>query len=184
MPTTEFTIKPTPIPGLLEIEISKLADPRGYFQEKFQQEKLVAAGFPENFCVVQQNISYNKDRGAVRGLHSEPWDKFISIIKGRVFGAWVDLRAESFGQVYTATLDETRAVFVPRGVANSYQTLEPEVYYGYLVNAHWHPDAVYKSVNVGDPSLGIAWPISLHDSIISDKDRANPQLSEVEAFRL
>jgi dTDP-4-dehydrorhamnose 3,5-epimerase len=178
--TTEYKIKETIIPGLLEIDITKIEDPRGYFQEKFQREKLFALGFPPDFQMVQQNISYNKQTGVLRGIHAEPWDKFVSIIKGKVFAAWVDLRKESFGKVYTTIIDENKAVFVPRGVANSYQTLEPDVYYSYLVNDHWSPDKIYKAVNPMDPALQINWPIE--ESIISDKDKKNPMLSEVEGY--
>ena len=65
-------------------------------------------------------------RGTTRGIHAEPWDKFVSVATGRVFGAWVDLReGPTFGTVFTAELDPSRAVFVPRGVGNAYQTLEP-----------------------------------------------------------
>jgi dTDP-4-dehydrorhamnose 3,5-epimerase-like enzyme len=66
--------------------------------------------------------------GVTRGLHAEPWDKFISVANGSVFGAWVDLRAgESFGQTLTLEINPGVAVFVPRGVANGYQTLEPRM---------------------------------------------------------
>ncbi|HEX5430195.1 MAG TPA: dTDP-4-dehydrorhamnose 3,5-epimerase family protein [Patescibacteria group bacterium] len=181
--TTEFKISETEIPGLLEISISSVGDARGYFQEKFQKQKLVAAGFPESFRIVQQNISYNKEAGVLRGIHAEPWDKYITVTKGKAFGAWVDLRSQSFGKVYTTIVDESKAVFVPRGVANAYQTLVPDVYYCYLVNAHWNPEGIYKSVNPGDPGLNISWPIALDKSIISEKDRNNPKLSEVEAFQ-
>jgi dTDP-4-dehydrorhamnose 3,5-epimerase len=184
MDTTEFTIKQTEIPGLLEIDISLIEDARGWFQEKFQREKLIAAGFPENFLPVQQNVSYNKEVGVTRGLHAEPWDKYISVIRGDVFAAFVDLRKENFGLLVTLTLSPSKAVFVPKGVANSFQTLEPETYYSYLVNAHWSPEkaAEYKSVNLADPDLKISWPISLDKAIISDKDKKNPMLKEVKPF--
>ncbi len=178
--TTEFKIKQTAIPGLLEIDINLVEDERGYFQEKFQKEKLVAAGFPADFSPVQQNISYNKEAGVIRGIHAEPWDKYISTIRGKIFAAFVDLRPGSnFGKAVTIEVNPTKAVFVPRGVGNSYQTLEPEVYYQYLVNAHWSPTAEYKSVNVADPDLKIAWPIGLDKAIVSDKDRANPMLKDI-----
>jgi dTDP-4-dehydrorhamnose 3,5-epimerase len=68
---------------------------------------------------------------------------------------------------------------VPRGVANGYQTLEPNVTYTYLVNAHWSPDSKYTFVNLFDPALGIDWPISRNKAIVSDKDLAHPLLADI-----
>jgi dTDP-4-dehydrorhamnose 3,5-epimerase len=172
--TTQYKITETIIPGLLEIDISKVEDSRGYFQEKFQKEKLVTLGFPSDFVPLQQNISYNKEAGVLRGIHAEPWDKYVTVISGKVFGAWVDLRKANFGKVVTMEIDENKAVFVPHGVANAYQTLVPEVFYCYLVNDHWKPGRPYQALNPFDPSLNIHWPIA--DAIVSDKDRSNPNL--------
>lgn len=184
MNTAEFKIKQTEIPGLLEIDISLIEDARGFFQEKFQKEKLVALGFTENFVPVQQNIAFNSQKGTTRGIHAEPWDKYVSIVKGKVFAAFVDLRKENFGKVVTIELNPSKAVFVPKGVANSYQTLEDDVYYSYLVNAHWSPEKIseYKAVNLADTDLKINWPIQLDKAIISDKDKKNPFLKEVKEF--
>jgi hypothetical protein len=85
--STEFTAQPTDIPGLIFFDISFPADERGYFQEKYQKAKLVAAGMPDSFNVVQNNVSLNKSKGVVRGFHAEPWNKYISVITGRVFVA-------------------------------------------------------------------------------------------------
>ena len=96
--TTEITAQTTDIPGLLIFNVTQVIDERGYFQEKFQKAKLVAAGMPESFTIVQNSLSYNKDAGVVRGFHAEPWDKYISVISGKVFAAYVDLRkGDSFG---------------------------------------------------------------------------------------
>lgn len=180
MATTEFKIKETEIPGLLEIDISLLEDERGYFQEKFQQAKLVSAGFPKDFMPVQQSVSYNKESGVTRGMHAEPWEKYISVISGKAFGAYVDLRpGKNFGKFVTVQLNPTKAVFLPRGVANAFQTLTPDVYYSYLVNAHWSPGGKYQSVNLKDPEINIDWPINLNDAIISDKDLKNPMLKDI-----
>jgi dTDP-4-dehydrorhamnose 3,5-epimerase len=68
---------------------------------------------------------------------------------------------------------------VPRGVANSYQTLEEKVTYTYLVNAHWSADAQYAAANLFDPEIGIEWPIPQDQAIVSDKDLGNPLLKDV-----
>ena len=151
----------TPIPGLTLWDLPVHGDNRGWFKENWQRAKMVAAGLPD-FGPVQNNVSFNDAVGTTRGIHAEPWDKWVSVVAGRVFGAWVDLRAgATFGNVFTAELDPSHAVFVPRGVGNAFQTLEPNTAYSYLVNAHYSPDATYVSVNLADQTLAIAWPIPL-----------------------
>jgi dTDP-4-dehydrorhamnose 3,5-epimerase len=182
-PTTEFKISKTVIPGLLEIDVSLIQDERGYFQEKFQKEKLVAVGFPEDFNPVQQNVSFNKQKGTTRGIHAEPWDKYISVVAGKVFAVFVDLRnGKNFAQKVMIEITSTKAVFVPRGVGNSYQTLEGNVHYQYFVNEHWKRGERYIGVNVADPGLAINWPISLDKAILSEKDKNLPMLKDVKAF--
>ncbi|MBX4187436.1 MAG: dTDP-4-dehydrorhamnose 3,5-epimerase family protein [Candidatus Doudnabacteria bacterium] len=179
--TTEFKVTKTEIEGLLEIDISLIEDARGWFQEKFQKAKLVAAGFPADFNSVQQNISFNKEVGVTRGIHAEPWEKYISIIAGKVFAVFVDLRpGNDFGKKVSLEIDSSKAVFVPRGVGNSFQTLEPNTYYQYLVSEHWSPEGKYSSVNLADPDLAIEWPISLDKAIISDKDHQAPFLRNLK----
>jgi len=180
--TTEFIAHETEIPGLIVFDVSYVGDERGYFQEKFQKAKLVAAGLPEDFNVVQNSLSYNKDAGVTRGFHMEPWCKYISVITGKVFAAYLDLRkGDSFGKVVTVEITPNKAVFLPRGVANSFQTLEPDTYYLYSVNDHWSADNLdkYSFVNLADPDVGVRWPISLDQAIMSDRDRNHPMLKDV-----
>lgn len=169
----------SPIPGLTVWELPVHGDNRGWFKENWQREKMVAAGLPD-FAPVQNNVSFNDAVGTTRGIHAEPWDKFVSVATGRIFGAWVDLRAgATFGATFTAELDPSRAVFVPRGVGNAFQTLEPNTAYTYLVNDHWTPDAQYASVNLADETVAIDWPIPLERAELSAKDRAHPRLADV-----
>ena len=169
----------TPIPGLTVWELPVHGDNRGWFKENWQRTKMVAAGLPD-FGPVQNNISFNVSVGTTRGVHAEPWDKLVSVATGRVFGAYVDLRAgPTFGTVVTTELDPSRAVFVPRGVGNSFQTLEPDTVFAYLTNDHYSPDADYPAVNVADEALAIDWPISLAEAELSAKDRVQPSLAEV-----
>jgi len=175
----ELKVTESPIPGLFEVELDVRGDHRGWFKENYQKEKMEALGLPR-FEIVQNNFSFNVEKGVTRGLHAEPWEKFISLANGRVFCAWVDVRkGPSFGKTHTMELNPGRAVFVPRGVANGYQTLEENVVYTYLVNAHWSPDAKYTMVNAFDPAVGISWPIPKEQAIISEKDIAHPPLSQI-----
>ena len=78
-------------PGCVVLRLDVHEDNRGWFKENWQREKMTALGLPD-FGPVQNNISFNAARGTTRGIHAEPWDKFVSVATGRVFGAWVDLR--------------------------------------------------------------------------------------------
>ena len=135
--------------------------PAGSFKENWQREKMVALGLPD-FGPVQNNVSFNAARGVTRGIHTEPWDKFVSLATGRIFGAWVDMReGESFGATFHLEIDPSVAVFVPRGVGNCYQTLEDATAYTYLVNEHWRPGVAYPALDLDDPTAAIPWPIPL-----------------------
>ena len=172
----------TGIEGLVVLDLAVHGDSRGWFKENWQRAKMTGLGIPD-LHVVQNNISYNAERGVTRGIHAEPWDKFVSVATGSVFGAWVDLREGSatYGRVYTATLDPSKAIYVPRGVGNSFQALEDGTAYTYLVDAHWSLELkkTYTFVNLADPQLGIEWPIPLSEATISEADRHHPMLADV-----
>ena len=87
----ELTATETSIPGMLVLDLPVHGDSRGWFKENWQRAKMGALGLPD-FGPVQNNISFNAERGVTRGIHAEPWDKYISVATGSVFGAWVDLR--------------------------------------------------------------------------------------------
>ncbi len=175
----QLGVAETNIPGLLVFDLPVHGDSRGWFKENWQREKMTALGLAD-FGPVQNNISFNDAVGTTRGIHAEPWDKWVSVATGRIFGAWVDLReGPTFGAVYTTELDPSKAIFVPRGVGNSYQTLEPDTAYTYLVNDHWSPDAAYSFLNLADETAAIEWPIPLADVEISAKDLAHPRLADV-----
>ncbi|NLB48033.1 MAG: sugar nucleotide-binding protein [Microbacteriaceae bacterium] len=179
--TKPLAVHETTIPGLVLLDLPVHGDNRGWFKENWQREKMVALGLPD-FGPVQNNISFNDSRGATRGIHAEPWDKYVSVATGRIFGAWVDLReGDSFGAVFTAELGPDTAIFVPRGVGNSYQTLEDDTAYVYLVNDHWSAQAQgeYTFLNLEDETAAIQWPIPLGEAERSEKDLALPRLAEV-----
>ena len=176
---SELKVEEAPINGFYVIHLAVHGDNRGWFKENYQKEKLESLGLPA-FDIVQNNFSYNEERGVTRGLHAEPWEKYISVANGSVFGAWVDLRpGEDFGKTFSIEINPGVAVFVPRGVANGYQTMEPNVTYTYLVNEHWSPDAEYSFVNLFDPEINIEWPIPMSEAIISEKDANHPMLEDI-----
>lgn len=192
--TAEFFEKPlaarqvAEIPGMIEFDIPVHGDNRGWFKENFQKEKMVPLGFPASFFAegkLQNNVSFSR-QGVLRGLHAEPWDKYISVAdNGKVLGAWVDLRAgDSFGHVYQTEIDASKGIFVPRGVANGFQVLSETVSYSYLVNDYWALELKpkYAFVNYADPTLGIEWADVAHAEV-SEADKNHPLLKDVVALQ-
>lgn len=181
---SDLKVTQSPIKGLYIVNLVLHGDNRGWFKENYQKAKMEAVGLPK-FEVVQNNFSYNKEKGVTRGLHAEPWEKFISVANGSVFGAWVDLRkGTDFGKIFTLEITPEIAVFVPRGIANGYQTLSENVTYTYLVNAHWSPQTKYTFVNLFDPKLEINWPIGKNQAIISEKDVNHPLLENIKPMEI
>ncbi|MFV0430448.1 MAG: sugar nucleotide-binding protein [Arachnia sp.] len=177
----DIGVATTAIPGLLIVRLAVHGDQRGWFKENWQRRKMVAAGLPD-FHPVQNNMSYNAEAGVTRGIHAEPWDKLVSTATGRVFGAWVDLRqGPGYGTAVWADIGPDTAVFVPAGVGNAYQALEPGTSYSYLVNDHWSAAATdrYTYCNLADPRLAIPWPIPLEQATVSAADLRHPALAEV-----
>ena len=173
----------TAIPGLLHVELDLHTDERGWFEEAYQRSKLEAAGVPR-LEVVQHNVSYNARAGVARGIHAEPWDKYVTPVHGRVFCAIADLRSgPTFGVVQTAELGPGQALYIPRGCGNSYLTLTDDVVYSYVVNEHWAPDAHYVLVDMFDPTLAVDWPVPRSQMVLSAKDAGLPPLSAVTPFR-
>lgn len=172
------------IPGMIEFDIPVHGDNRGWFKENFQKEKMLPLGFPESFFKenkLQNNVSLSR-KGVLRGLHAEPWDKYISVAdNGRVLGSWVDLReGASFGHVYQTIIDASKGIYVPRGVANGFQVLSETVSYSYLVNDYWALDLKpkYAFVNYADPALGIKWD-DVENAEVSEADKNHPLLKDV-----
>jgi len=179
----ELAVDSTPVPGLLVIRLPVREDSRGWFKENWQRARMTALGLPD-FGPVQHNVSSNTIRGVTRGIHAEPWDKLVSVVAGRAFGAWVDLReGPTFGMTHHLELGPDTAVFVPRGVGNSFQTLEDGTVYSYLVNEHFQPGMAYPALRLDDPTVAVPWPIPLAGAAISEKDRHSHSLAEVTPMR-
>ncbi|MDR6987263.1 dTDP-4-dehydrorhamnose 3,5-epimerase [Paenarthrobacter nitroguajacolicus] len=180
-PVQQLRSRTTTIPGLVLFELPVHGDARGWFKENWHRQKMLDVGLPD-FGPVQNNISFNAARGTTRGIHAEPWDKFISVASGRIFGAWVDLReGPGFGTMFCSEMSARDAIFVPRGVGNAFQTLEDDTAYTYLVNDHWSVEAQkdYTFLNVADAQAAIPWPIPLDKAVLSPQDRSHPRLADV-----
>lgn len=167
------------IKGLFHITLDTLEDDRGSFREVWQREKMVAQGLPD-FTPVQQNISVSK-KGVLRGIHMEPWEKYVHAVSGEAFAAYVDLRPESptYRKVEEVQLTENNVVFVPLGVGNSFMALSERVHYSYLATAHWKPGGEgYILINPYDPEFAVNWPLPKEEHILSDKDKTHPTYAE------
>lgn len=173
----------TEIPGLLKIETDIFPDERGVFWESFQKPKLTEQGLPEDFNPKQINFVSNTKAGVIRGIHAEPWRKYVSVIKGKAQGVYVDLRkGEGFGKVVYIDLVPGVSVFLPVGIGNSYETLEDDTYYVYAVDGHWRAGERYVGINMFDEKLNIQWKTKKESAIISEKDKVLPGLVEVGPF--
>ena len=151
----------TTIDGLEVHRLTVHEDNRGWFKENWSGQKLTPK---------QHNVSFNAKVGATRGMHAEPWDKWVSVATGRVFGAWVDMREGSatYGEKFTCEIGPDTAVYVPRGVANGFQALEDDTTYIYLVNQRYSPGGAFCSYKEID------WP--LEPTELSAKDLEHPLL--------
>lgn len=161
----------TSIEGLLRIQLDLQPNADGWFEESFHREKLAAAGIPP-YDVVQHNVTYFERAGILRGIHAEPWDKYLSPSAGRVFVAIVELPTR---QVETFELGPGDALYVPRGLGNSFCTIAPHTVYNFLVNEPWSPERI--AVNPFDPELAIQWPVA--EPSFTERDAASPSLAEV-----
>ena len=103
----ELKVARTNIPGLIVFDLPVHGDNRGWFKENWQRAKMTALGLPD-FGPVQNNISFNAKKGVTRGIHAEPWDKYISIATGAVFGAFLSgvFYRLSGGKILCAVLGE------------------------------------------------------------------------------
>ena len=180
----ELQLHETNSPGLVWLDLPVHGDSRGWFKENWQQEKMVPLGLPD-FGPRQNNISFNATRGTTRGIHAEPWDKYVSVATGKIYGAWTDLReGDTFGQTFELEIDPSKAIFVPRGVGNAFQALEDGTASSYLVNDHWVAGGEnYAFLNLGDKTANIQWPIPLEEAELSEKDRAHPSLNEIQPMK-
>ena len=144
---------------------------------------MTALGLPD-FGPVQNNISFNAKKGVTRGIHAEPWDKYISIAAGSVFGAWVDLRPGELVRpgVYDRVWTRARRSTCRVAWATASRRWRTVPCTRTLVNAHWSLEQkkTYTFVNLADPDLHIQWPIPLEESERSEADLHHPMLRDAK----
>jgi len=167
----------TSIQGAYIIDIKRIEDERGFFGRAFCQNEMKAHGL--NDIVAQTNLSSNKRKGTLRGLHYQQApneeSKLVRCTRGSLFDVLVDLRKDSstycqwFGTELTA--DSFRMLYVPEGCAHGFITLEDDTDIMYQVSQFYEPGAE-KGLLWNDPSFGIQWPAE--PIVISEKDKNQP----------
>jgi dTDP-4-dehydrorhamnose 3,5-epimerase len=176
-----FTATPLAIPGVLLIAPPRFEDERGTFMESYRANDFAELGVRTQF--VQENLASSASTGTIRGLHFQkpPFAqaKLVRVSRGAVLDVVLDLRTGSptFGRALGVRLQANgKQLFVPKGCAHGYCTLEPDTEIAYKCDAYYAA-AAEGGVNAADPALGIDWPVSSADAVMSDKDRALPPLN-------
>lgn len=157
-------------------------DERGWFTETWNAKTLSDAGFEAQF--VQDNHALSHAQGTVRALHFQKrpmaQDKLVRCVRGAILDVAVDLRRASptYGRHVAAVLTAANGIqiWVPKGFAHGYCTLEPETEVIYKVTAPYAP-AHDAGIAFDDAALGISWPVTRATAVLSDKDRKLPPLS-------
>ena len=177
--------KSFPLSGPALIIPGRIGDARGYFSETFK-----AGWFRQNIAdvaFVQDNQSLSAQTGTVRGLHYQlaPFGqgKLVRCLSGAIFDVAVDIRADSdtFGQWIGAELsaENGHQLWVPEGFAHGFCTLKPDTVVFYKVTSPYSPDHD-RGVAFDDPDIGIDWPVEVQQAVLSDKDRQQPRLKDIE----
>src|SRR5689334_25406235 len=163
------------LPGLLLLKPRRFADSRGYFVETYSERTLSGIGIAARF--VQDNQSSSANRGTIRGLHFQlppaAQAKLVRVLQGSVYDVAVDLRTGSpaYGRWtgVTLTADGGEQLFVPRGFAHGFCTLEPDTVLAYKVDEFYAP-ASDSGLIWNDPTLAVDWPVGPDEAVLSDKD--------------
>jgi len=171
---------PTPLGGVFVVELERLEDERGFFARSFCQEEFRAHGLRSD--IAQCNVSWNRRRGTLRGLHyqDKPHEeaKLVRCTRGAMWDVAIDLRDGSPTRhrwhAVELTADNHKALYIPEGLAHGFQTLADGTEVLYLMSTPYHAGSS-RGLRWNDPRLAIAWP--LPDPIVSERDRAFPVLA-------
>jgi dTDP-4-dehydrorhamnose 3,5-epimerase len=167
----------TRLKGAFAIELERLEDERGFFARTWCQQEAEAVGLKPHW--VQCNISYNRVKGTLRGMHYQaaPHEeaKLIRCTMGAIYDVIIDLRPESptcqqhIGMVLSA--QNRRTLYVPEGFAHGFLTLDDNTEVFYQMSEFYAPECA-RGVRWNDPAFGIEWPAEVQ--VISDRDSSYP----------
>ncbi len=169
-----MVITETKLKGAFVIDVEPFEDVRGFFARSWSEREVGAFGLEGRF--VESNISFNKKKGTLRGMHfqSAPYEqtKLVRCTRGSMYDVIIDLRSESltFKQWVAVELSEEnhRTLYVPGAFAHGFQTLEDNTEIFYQVSSYYAADHA-SGVRWNDPAFNITWPSS--DLIMIPRDR-------------
>lgn len=162
------------IPGAFLITLEHLEDERGYFARTFCRSEFLKLGL--NPSLEQCSLSFNRKKGTLRGMHyqEEPHaeTKIVQCIRGAIYDVILDLRLQSktYKQWISLELNAShhRLLYVPKGVAHGFQTLEDNTEIYYQISTPYMKE-FSKGIRWDDPAFGIHWPLPVE--VISTKDK-------------
>jgi dTDP-4-dehydrorhamnose 3,5-epimerase len=174
---TNMIFTPLPLPGAYLIQIAKLQDARGFFGRAWCRREFALHGL--NATMAQCNLSHNRRKGTLRGMHYQAAPhqeaKLVRCTHGAIFDVLIDLRPESptFRRWHAVVLsrDNYAMVYVPEGFAHGYQCLEDDTEVFYQVSEFYDPE-IERGVRWNDPAFAISWPLA--DVVLSEKDQRHP----------
>ncbi len=173
-------VTPLKLEGLKLVELSIHGDQRGFFVERFHEDKFMSQGLPTRF--LQDNHSRSAPQ-VLRGLHYQtlpPQGKLVGVVHGKIWDVVVDIRPQSptLGQSYGIELSDQngKLLWIPHGFAHGFCVLgETPADVLYKVDGLYNPDSE-GGILWNDPELKISWPIE--NPIVSKRDQALPQFEE------
>ena len=176
----------TAIEGVFIIEPVVFEDERGYFFESYNQADLKRQGSDYNFI---QDTQSKSRYGTIRGIHFQKGEfsqaKLVRVLEGTVLDVAVDLRKNSptFGQHIAVELsaENKRQLMIPRGFGHGFSVLSDTAVFAYKCDNVYNK-ASESGILYNDPALNIDWKIDIDKAILSEKDKNNPLLEEVECF--
>lgn len=174
----------TELADIILIEPRVLSDGRGSFMEIYNKRVFHENGIDVEF--VQDNVSVSA-KGTLRGLHyqlePQAQGKLVRVVKGSVFDVAVDIRrgSPSFGRWFGLVLSEEnkKALYIPPGFAHGFYVLSEIAEFTYKCTALYAPQ-LDRGILWNDPVIGINWPITAGELILSEKDRNLPGLANAE----
>ncbi len=167
----------TKLGGAFLVDLAPHTDERGFFSRSYCQREFAQHGLNPN--VVQCNVSYNRKRGTLRGMHLQaaPFAeaKLVRVTRGGIYDVILDLREGSATYLQwlgvELTAENHRALYVPEGLAHGFITLADDTEVFYQMSEFYAPEC-QRGYRWNDPAFGIVWPVSLE--VISEKDAALP----------
>jgi len=164
----------TKLKGSYIIDIEPIEDERGFFARSWCRKEFAAHGL--NPDLVQCNISYNKKKGTLRGMHYQAAPhgevKLVRCTRGSIYDVIVDLRegSETLRQWvgFELSQENRRLLYIPEGFAHGFQTLEDNTEVFYQMSEYYMPEYA-RGIRWDDSALSIEWP--LKKTIVSSKDQ-------------